>query len=354
MKAESYSLVYYCIMFLLVFIIFLRTRFENIKFEKSVSYIGIVFIVVIILFIGLRPIDEEFVDMVAYAEIFERYQSGFPITSERDLLFHYFTKILADFVPIELYFTLCAFLYIFPMYLFAKKFYNNQWLIGLLFLITSFSFWSYGVNGIRNGIAGSLFILAISRDKMLWKIIWFLIAINFHKTMLLPVFAYFATLVYNKPKYFLILWCISIPLSLLAGGQFEALFAASGFADDRLSYLTTKVDSRFSSSGFRWDFLLYSATAVFAGWYYIFKKEYYDKLYYFLYNIFLLTNLFWILVIRANFSNRFAYLSWFMIGIIIIYPMLRMRIVNKQNKKIGVILMFYFMFTFFMTIILKN
>ena len=31
--------------------------------------------------------------------------------------------------------------------------------------------------------------------------------------------------------------------------------------------------------GFRWDFLVYSASGVFAGWYYIFKQKYQDKLY---------------------------------------------------------------------------
>ena len=36
--------------------------------------------------------------------------------------------------------------------------------------------------------------------------------------------------------------------------------------------------------------------------------------------IYLTANAFWILVIRSSFSNRFAYLSWFLMAIIIFYP----------------------------------
>ena len=45
---------------------------------------------------------------------------------------------------------------------------------------------------------------------------------------------------------------------------------------------------------------------------FIVKKNYIeDQLYVKMCNIYLLANAIWILVIRANFSNRFAYLSWF-------------------------------------------
>src|SRR5690606_25184293 len=107
-------------------------------------------------------------------------------------------------------------------------------------------------------------------------------------------------------------------------------------------------EGKFSSTGFRWDFLLYSSTAVFAGWYYIVKRNYKDKIYFWLFNTYVFSNAFWILVIRANFSNRFAYLSWFMIGLVIIYPLLKQQIIPKQHQVIGLILIAYFSFTFFM------
>ena len=116
---------------------------------------------------------------------------------------------------------------------------------------------------------------------------------------------------------------LCIPLSLVSGGFWEGLFA--GFmADERSSYLTDGNinNDSFSSSGFRWDFLLYSASAVYTAYFFIFKKNFTDQRYNRLVCVYLAANAFWVLVIRANFSNRFAYLSWFMMGIVIVYPFL--------------------------------
>jgi hypothetical protein len=221
-----------------------------------------------------------------------------------------------------------------------------------MFLITAFSFWAYGTNGIRNGIAGSFFLLGISREKRLWQLVWIILAIGFHKSLILPVGAFVLANFYNNPKKLIYLWLGCIPLSLVAGGFFETFFATLGFEDDRVSYLTEVADaSQFENTGFRWDFLVYSATAVFAGWFYIFKRNYKDKVYFWLYNTYILTNAFWILVIRANYSNRFAYLSWFMISLVIVYPLLKQYIVSKQYKKIGIILFGYFSFTFIMNLL---
>tara|TARA_R110001583_G_C5589679_1_gene403629 strand:+ start:371 stop:1045 length:675 start_codon:yes stop_codon:yes gene_type:complete len=215
--------------------------------------------------------------------------------------------------------------------------------------IVSFSFWAYGVNGIRNGIATSLFLMAFAySDKKVLMIFFMISASLFHKTLLLPIVAYIATLFHNNPKTYLKVWFIAIPLSLLLGSVWTSLFSNLGFADDRLGYLTGEVDAKIENLGFRWDFLLYSASAVFAGWYFIFKKGFVDVYYNRLFSIYLIANSFWILVIKANFSNRFAYISWFMMAIIIIYPLLRQRFFKNQNLVIGKILLIYFSFTYFM------
>lgn len=173
--------------------------------------------------------------------------------------------------------------------------------------------------------------------------------------MLLPSLGFVIANLYNHPKKMLTFWLVCIPLSLVGGGFFENFFASLGFEDDRLSYLTdgNVNNDNFSSTGFRWDFLIYSGTAIFAGWYYIVKKEFNEKIYFWLFNTFVFSNAFWILVIRANFSNRFAYLSWFMMGLVIIYPLLRQQLIPKQHQKVGLILLANFAFTFLMNIILS-
>ena len=163
--------------------------------------------------------------------------------------------------------------------------------------------------------------------------------------------AFALTYFYLEPKKYFLFWLAAIPLSLVLGGFWESLFSGLGFSDDRLSaYLVggNENNDNFSSTGFRFDFLIYSAGAVFVGWYFIFKKKFNDVLYLRLYSTYVICNAFWILIIRANFSNRFAYLSWFLMGLIIVYPFLKKKFFINHNINVGKAYVLYFGFTFFM------
>ena len=175
-------------------------------------------------------------------------------------------------------------------------------------------------------------------------------ALLFHKTLFLPILAYLATYFYNNPKFYFKGWLMCIPLSLVLGGVWISLFSSLGFADDRLSgYLSSSSEEgTFSATGFRWDFLFYSSFGIISGYYYIFVKKISDRFYNHLYGIFTIANAFWVLVITANYSNRFAYLSWFMMAPIISYPMFRYKIWKDQYKTFGIILMLYYLFTYLM------
>ena len=180
--------------------------------------------------------------------------------------------------------------------------------------------------------------------------ICFLIAIMFHKTSILPILAYVLTFYFNDPKFYLKAWLICIPLSLALGSIFVVIFSSLGFGEEsRLSYLTTQAEEgTFAYDGFRWDFLFHSAFPVFAGWYFVIKKKFKDQMYYRLLNTYLICNGFWILIINANYSNRFAYLSWFMMAIVIIYPLLKQNMFKYHHFMIGKIMFIYFSFTYFM------
>ncbi|PIA77537.1 hypothetical protein BFR04_08850 [Gaetbulibacter sp. 4G1] len=351
---EYYYIFYINLSLALVLFTILHTLILKINDLKNIRYINIVgylLLFFLIIYIGLRPISGHyFVDMATYARHFHRYANGLPILSNHDLGFHLFMKLCANIMPINIFFLVCALLYIYPMYYISKKFFREKWFYSFLLFVVSFSFWTYGVNGLRNGIATSFFLMAItfSNNKKV-MIFWIVLACMFHKTLILPTLAYVITLIHNNPKTYLKIWILAIPLSLFLGGIWIALFSNLGFADDRLGgYLTGELDAAISQTGFRWDFLIYSGSAVFAGWYYIFKKNYHDVYYDRLFNIYLIANAFWILVIRANFSNRFAYISWFMMGIIVIYPCLRQQLFKNQNLVVNKIIFVYFAFTYLM------
>lgn len=322
---------------------------------RNLTYIkiaGILLLLIVLLYMGLRPIHIVFIDMPGYYRIFTFYAEGNPIVSTKDYLFHLFMMLSSRIMTAHQFFLSCTIIYVIPLYFASKKWFKQYWFYAFLMLVGSFSFWAYGVNGIRNGIATSLLLLAISREKLIWKIFWIVLAVGFHASVLLPALGFAITWFYNKPKVYLYFWFTSIILSLAFPGFWENLFAGT-FEDERVSYLITEADpNRFSSTGFRWDFLLYSATGVFAGWYYLFKKYFGDKVYIQIFNTYLITNAFWILVIRANYSNRFAYLSWFMLAIIIIFPWLKKNYIENREFKLAWIILSYYMFTYMMNIIL--
>lgn len=349
---DIYTPIFYYILGLVVLINY--TKLQK-GFVSNTT--GAALLIFVIVYMGLRPISGAyFIDMATYNIYFENYQNGGEIEGNRDLFFHYFVKMCSVIMSANFFFLTCAFLYVYPLYLVSKKWFGNKWHYAFLLFVVSFSFWAYGTNGIRNGIAGSLFLLAVSRDKRIAQIVLLFIAINFHKTMLLPTIGFIIAQFYNKPKHLILFWLLCIPLSLAGGGIWETLFASLGFGDDRISYLTdgNVNEDEFSGTGFRWDFLIYSATAVYAGWYFIVKKKFEDKIYNTLFITYVFANAFWILVIRANFSNRFAYLSWFMMALVIVYPFLKSNLLKNQSKVFAKVLLFYFLFTFLMNVFLAS
>jgi hypothetical protein len=353
---EYYAKLFYYITFLFVLISFFMLNTKN---NLKPSTLAHMFLMTgLIVYIGLRPISGRyFGDMRTYANIYKAYASGYLGKFEQDPGFDWFMQNTSVFLSVDFFFLLVAFIYVFAHFWASKRFFSNHWYYAFLIFIASLSFWSYGTNGIRNGLAASFVLLAFSFEKNKFiAIMLALVAVSFHKAMLLPVVAYFLTFVNNNSKYYLLVWVICIPISLAAGGAFEIFFASLGFDDQRLGYLTdgNVNDDEFSSTGFRWDFLAYSATAVAAGFYFVILKKFKDVLYQRLFNVYLLSNAFWILVIRANFSNRFAYLSWFMMGLVIIYPFLKGTFMKNQPKVLGWVLLVYFLFTFMLNVVLAK
>lgn len=237
---------------------------------------------------------------------------------------------------------------------------NNQW-IALLFFVSSFSFFTYSCNGIRNGLACSLILLALSYyvfmkpSNILFGLLFSFLAFGVHRTTILPTLCVLAAMfVVKNCKVVLGWWVFAILLSLALGPSINAFFASLGFDDRMQQYAVNLAQSSadsFSRPGFRWDFLIYSAMPIWLGYYIVLKKKIHDRQYEILLITYTLANSFWVMVIQAAYSNRFAYLSWFMYPLVVAYPLLKIPIWPDQDKKTVNILMLYVGFTLFMNII---
>lgn len=234
---------------------------------------------------------------------------------------------------------------------------GKEW-IAILFFVYAFSFTGYGANGLRTGFATSLLCVAIVllEHKRIWQLLaiaLMVVAVSVHKSMMLPVAMALISWVGNIPtKATIIFWLISIPVSLVAGHFIGEFFVSLGFDDRMAKYFADQENeelmSVFSHIGFRWDFLLYSAAPILLVWYLTVKRDFKDQMFDLIANTYILSNAFWVMAIRAAYSNRFAYLSWFLYPLVLAYPLLRFKMWEDQDRKVGLILLAYASFTFLM------
>lgn len=352
---KDYSFYFYQFVFSMVMFTYFHTlvlRGNEAKVYVYNNVGSIILLVVSTIYIGLRPISEYyFVDMATYAQTFEQFRNGMPINPEGDVGFEIFIKLCSNIMSVEMFFLLCTFIYIFPLYKASKNWFPKYYLFPFLLFIGSFSFWAYGTNGIRNGMATSIFVGGLSylHKNNIKMILILLLSVVWHKSMSLPIAALVISFFLKNTKNYLIFWVLSILISLTIGSVIIQLFASLGFAEDRLSGYLTKADSsKFSSTGFRFDFLIYSAAPLILAYIYIFKKGFNDKIYNHILHMYLICNAFWVMVIRANFSNRFAYLSWFLMAAVVAYPLFKSVLWKDHFKKIGIIMVLYYSFTYLM------
>ncbi len=346
----------YLVLILVVVAIFesFSGKLFNPEVRAANNIVAYIIPVVIILYMGLRPLSPFFGDTVVYANSFYRLQMNvvsFQIFQDGEWVFNTIMLWFAKYSNIHAFFLFCATIYVGTLWWAFKRIFQEDFLIPFIVAISIFTFWSYGVNGIRNGMAASIIILALSfRQNIPVIVTLFVLGLGIHKSMYLILAAAAVAFFVKDSKIYLWIWLGCILISLIAGNTVANMIADSNLiGDDRFAnYISgDNTQDKFSHTGFRWDFLLFSAIPVIVGSYLIFKEKYTDKFYIWLFNIYLMTNAFWIIVIRASFSNRFAQISWFIMPLVLIYPLFMKKFWEDQPIKIGFILIVSYLYTFY-------
>ena len=316
---------------------------------------GFIFAIVLILYMGLRPINIQFGDTVNYASEFRMIQEGrnrWGMENEWlfSALFHWFARNS----NIHAFFLLCSVFYVGSLWLAMQRMFKDYYYIPFLIILSMFTFWSYGVNGVRNGVGASLFILALSyANNIPLMCLLAFIGTGFHTSVFMMIGAGIIAWFLNNSYLYLVIWVVSIGASYVAGGTIQDFLANIPFFsfDDRFQgYLTQETDEAnmvYVSGAFRWDFIAYSSLGTLIGYYFIFRRDFKDEYYHWIYNIYLITNAFWILVIRAAFSNRFAQISWFILPVVLIYPFMKKRFWTNHEKYLAYAIMLFYAYTFY-------
>lgn len=326
-------------------------------FKQKKETIGLLLTTaILVLFIGHRPVDPLFIDTVAYASLFKLYQLGdfSVIYHSSELAFNTLAVLCAKYGSLEVFFTILSLLYFAPVAYSSARMCKTQSFATFLFFLGSFSFYSYAVNGLRNGVATSLILLMftliyVDKKYILGTLVGIL-GILFHTSVLLPFCAAFVPFVIRNSNIMLVVWFSSILLSLTAPGLFSPIadIIENVTQDDRITSYTENSSVDSSSSGFRFDFLLYSAFPVFVSLIFRRLMGRNDETFERLLSVYLICNSFWVIFIRASFSNRFAYLSWFLYPLLLAYPLFNIKLFKNQGKIASLIMLAMLGFTIFM------
>ena len=349
-KAEYYEAVYLIIVFILTLIVSSRYSVTYRDERKESPIRSLLLCAFMILFIGLRPVSPVFVDMMGYYLNWEDWDFGkIAFYWDQQSLLYDNLRILMSTsqISVDVFILLISIIYFGLMWWSCRRLFPNDTLFAFLVCLAAFSTFSYATNGIKAGSAASIFLLAIAySDKKVLSFLLALISIGFHHSMIMVVGCYVVVCLINNPKYYFALWVVCLGLAAAHVTFFQSLF--NSIVDEQgQMYLS---EQRFGK-GFRLDFIIYSAMPIIVGAYSVFVKKIRSKRYSLLLSLYLLTNSVWLLCMYAEFTNRIAYLSWFLYPVVLIYPFLKENIGPNRYITVRNISFFHIAFTMFMVFI---
>ena len=362
--AEIYNDIYIYAMLaltLLTALLFARGSSGKLQSEYFSAAMTPTLCVVMAIFLGTRPVSGVFVDMTTYDTAYRicsvTGESTFP-----DWAFANLMVLFSKYFGSSVFFFACSLIYLLPL-LSIKKIHGNWAFAIILCTAGSLSFFSYGVNAIRHGMAASLLIAAIcNRDRKWLMVLFIFLSLGMHQSMAIPITALLAALFLNSPLAMWscwFCWLSALVVSRATGGAISEKLMSIAFLgnDERFTKYVTGIGN--DKGGFRWDFIIYSITPVLITFAIAGREVRRDRIYRTLIMAFLLTNSFWLLVIYAAYSDRFAYLSWFLLPWLIVYPFTPRKTLNNSGGMsparelrlglLGCALLAHFAFTFFMS-----
>ena len=345
---EYYVQVYYLILSVCITLMFLPLfKYENINLfsNSTLNFNTTILLSLTICFIGFRdPLGSPIYlgDTFTYTMIFNEFVNGVEYGAIPDPGFNLLMKFCSKYLNIRLFYIICALLYVLPSFFAFKKWFGQNAFFALAIFIVSMSFWNFGVNGVRNGISTSFVIYAFSLEqKKLKTILVFLLAISFHKTAILPILAYLITLKFSNTKMLIRTWLFAVIFSYFFGEVIEnfiqQFISLNDFTNNKntQNLFVDEINNQEVRRGFRVDFIIYSGFAILMGYVYTVKMKVNNIIYFRLLNTYLIANIVWVFFIYAAYTNRIAYLSWFLMPVVLIFPLLKEKIYKKQNNVIA-------------------
>lgn len=352
--ASHYHLVYLLTVTVLTLVMAIRYRQTAMVTAPHGSFKadlpGYAIAIVMALFIGFRPLSGRyFVDMANYNDYYKSLFFGRDFTFDWDrenfIFDNMFAWMGASRYEVTLFFVVMAVLYFVGAYQAMTRFFPRNALYGFVVFLGAFSTFSYATNGLKAGVASSLFLCAVAYyRKPLVAVVLAAFSLGFHHSMVPPIAAFAIAYFVKNPKIYLWGWVLAFIMAMLHITYFQELFA--GFSDEQgARYLNNAFGDWGGDNGFRLDFIIYSALPIAVGWWVIYRKKFKSRFYNMIFDTYVLTNAVWMLCMYASFTNRIAYLSWFLYPVVLVYPFFQGRFMPNQKRLLSTLVWFQLLFT---------
>ena len=275
--------------------------------------------------IGLMPFTGVYTadrwNMVSWYVLYAGKHFTFSWDETNYLFDNFYAFIATKRLPPSFFFLPVSAIYFCCILWACRKFFSHDTLLAFAVYLGAFSTLSYGVNGAKAGSAAALFLVAIAyRENRPMAALFCFLSLGFHHSMFVPIGMFVLTYFVKKREYYLYAGLASCLLAMFGTSAIQEWLAT--LTDDS-SYISS-TDAKQVVSGFRPDFILYSAVPIYLGYYF---HRYYDiesdDTYDFLLNLYTGTNALFIICSFGSYINRIAYLSWLMYPIVLIYPFLK-------------------------------
>ena len=254
---------------------------------------------------------------------------------DRELLWGKLQLFLSSFLFKNeiLYWLFYSVFYCISYFFVSKKYFPFEYAgYFVLCVVGCMGFVGYGSNTIRAGFGIALLLLGFCSDNKILKICLSVASIGCQMSMLLPVICYLAAVyIVKKHRWCELIWILFLIITSLTSVVSDIMMMF-GFLDARIEEMADADGIHdLYNVGFRVDFLIYSLIPIIIAEYNI-RNMTEDALYLKVYRSYLLINAVWLLLMRIPYTDRVAYLSWFMIPFLLLYPVLNGRL-NTQHPQ---------------------
>lgn len=236
---------------------------------------------------------------------------------------------------INAFLTVLASLYVIPIVISIRRITTNNRLILFFILVSFFFFKSMGINTVRQGIAASFFLLGLTyylEKKYIPTIVLYFIAFINHASIAVLIGISLISKLLKTPKIPIYIFAIAAVLSFFNVGVYNILVKipiVNILVEDRLTGYVQGIEGIAYRTGFRLDFFVFNTIFAYIGYLTLSDKNtmsFNRSQYLSIYISYLLASSVFFLMFTAAYSDRFGFLSWLLIPLLLM-PYIQ----NKQS-----------------------